>query len=456
MLGEQQAGRISGGSVDLVWINGENFRSMREAGLLFGPYADRLPNPEYVNTTDASVANDFWFPVEGFESPYGSAQMVMICDAARVATPPAGVSEFPAWIRANPGRFSYPAPPDFTGSAFIRHVFYFVAGGYEDLLGPFNQAVYDDVAEKTWVLLNELEPYLWRSGRTYPESLTQQQQLFANLEIDFDMSYNPGSAANLVSQGRYPESTRTFVFDDGTICNTHYVAVPFNAANKAAALEGLGLLDPIAGHKLTFRHFGLVLMTPGFAESFGLTVLVSLISTILTVVLAVATASALRRARRFQRLITYLYQLPLTLPHMVIAAAGIMLLAQSGLMARLVTALGIIGQPAEFPALIYDRWGVGIILVYVWKQVPFVGLFALTMLQTVGKDYEAAARTLGARPGQASRFVLLPLVAPALIPASIIIFAFVFGAFEVPLLIALFTFGMVAIYRLLTRDREPQ
>jgi putative spermidine/putrescine transport system substrate-binding protein len=236
VLGEQQAGRTSGGSVDLVWINGENFRSMREAGLLFGPYADRLPNLGFVNTSDASVANDFGFPVDGFESPYGSAQMVMIYDSARVVAPPADIAGLLEWIRANPGRFSYPAPPDFTGSAFVRHVFYHVAGGYEDLLGPFNQAVFDEVATKTWELFNELEPYLWRSGRTYPESLTQQQQLFANREIDFDMSYNPGSAANLVSQGRYPESTRTFVFDDGTIGNTHYVAVPFNAANKAGAL----------------------------------------------------------------------------------------------------------------------------------------------------------------------------------------------------------------------------
>jgi putative spermidine/putrescine transport system substrate-binding protein len=250
VLGEQQAGRTSGGSVDLVWINGENFRSMREAGLLFGPYADRLPNLEYVNTSDASVANDFGYPVEGFESPYGSAQMVMIHDSARVASPPGDVAELLDWIRANPGRFSYPAPPDFTGSAFVRHIFYHVAGGYEGLLGPFNQAVFDEVAARTWALLNELEPYLWRSGRTYPESLTQQQSLFANREIDFDISYNPGSAANLVSQGRYPESTRTFVFDDGTIGNTHYVAVPFNAANKAAALVVANyLLSPEAQYQ---------------------------------------------------------------------------------------------------------------------------------------------------------------------------------------------------------------
>ena len=245
VIGEKQARRDTGGSVDLVWINGENFRSMREAGLLFGPYSDLLPNMRYVDATEPTVANDFGYPVQGFESPYGSAQMVMIYDSQRVADPPTSVRDLVDWIQAHPGRFTYPAPPDFTGSAFVRHVFYSVAGGFQDLLGPFDNDLYTDVAERTWALLNELEPFLWRQGATYPETATRQQQLFANLEVDFDMSYNPGSAANLVSQGRYPESTRTFVFDEGTIGNTHYVAIPYNATNKAAAMVLANLLlDP--------------------------------------------------------------------------------------------------------------------------------------------------------------------------------------------------------------------
>ncbi len=241
VLGERQAGRTRGGSVDLVWINGENFRSMREADLLFGPYANRLPNIQYVDTDDPSVANDFGFPVDDYESPYGSAQFVMVYDSARVA-PPDSVDQLLAWIRKNPGRFTYPAPPDFTGSAFVRHIFYHVAGSYEELLGPFSQELFDSVAPDVWRLLNDLEPYLWRSGSTYPETLTQQQQFFANGEIDFDMGYNPAGAANLVNQGRYPASTRTFVFEEGTIGNTHYVAIPFNAANTAAALVAANLL----------------------------------------------------------------------------------------------------------------------------------------------------------------------------------------------------------------------
>ncbi len=203
---------------------------------------------------------------------------------------------------------------------------------------------------------------------------------------------------------------------------------------------------------LTFDHFAAVFQAPGFLASIGLTLWVSVISTALTLAFAILTALSLRRMRRLRRFVTYVYQLPLTLPHMVIAAAAIMLLSQSGIASRILTAIGLIGSPASFPEVVNDRRGVGIILVYVWKQVPFVGLFALAVLQSVGEDYEAVARTLGARPLQAVRHVLVPLVAPGLLPSGVIIFAFVFGAFEVPLLLGARYPSMLSVlaYRLYT------
>jgi putative spermidine/putrescine transport system substrate-binding protein len=250
VLGERQAGRDSGGSVDVMWINGENFRTMREAKLLFGPYSDRLPNMQYVDSTDSSIANDFGYPVDGFESPYGSAQVVMAYDSAKVQQPPRTIDALLEWIRANPGKFTYPAIPDFTGSVFVRHLFYHVAGGYEELLGPFDQELFDTVAPKLWKLLNDLEPYLWREGNTYPETHTKLQDLLANGEVYFDVSYNPNEAASLISQGRYPQSVRTFVFDSGTIGNTHYVAISYNSSSKAAAMVLANLLlDPAAQYE---------------------------------------------------------------------------------------------------------------------------------------------------------------------------------------------------------------
>jgi putative spermidine/putrescine transport system substrate-binding protein len=197
---------------------------------------------QYVDSSDSSIANDFGYPVEGFESPYGSAQVVMVYDSAKVPEPPRTIEELLQWIRANPGKFTYPAIPDFTGSVFVRHLFYHVAGGYEELLGPFDRERFDAIAPKLWTLLNDLEPYLWREGNTYPETHTKLQDLLANGEVYFDVSYNPGEAASLVAQGRYPGSVRTYLFDSGTIGNTHYVAISYNSSSKAAAMVLANLL----------------------------------------------------------------------------------------------------------------------------------------------------------------------------------------------------------------------
>jgi putative spermidine/putrescine transport system substrate-binding protein len=118
----------------------------------------------------------------------------------------------------------------------VRHICYWAAGGYENLLGEFDQATFDAKLPACYETLNEIEPYLWRDGQTYPENHTRQQDLFANGEVYFDMAYNPAEAASLVANGRYPETTRTFVFDGGTIANTHFVAIPYNSPNKAAAM----------------------------------------------------------------------------------------------------------------------------------------------------------------------------------------------------------------------------
>ncbi len=235
LLVEKQAGKTDG-EADLLWINGENFRTGKRNGLLYGPFADVLPNQTLVNWERASVQNDFGEPVEGLESPYGSAQVVFAYDTARFDAPPATISDLLTWIKANPGRFSYPAPPDFTGSVFIRHVFYHVAGDAAIWQGEFDEAAFEDAAAKTYAVLQKLAPYLWRKGETYPESPVRLAQLFADGEVDFAINYNPSDASKKIHDGLYPDTVRTFVFEEGTIANTHFVAIPFNASDKEGAM----------------------------------------------------------------------------------------------------------------------------------------------------------------------------------------------------------------------------
>ena len=233
---EKQAGKDSGGNVDLMWINGENFRTCKRNDLLYGPFAHRLPNQKLVNWENPSVRSDFGEPVDGLESPWGSAQVVMIYDTARLPQPPRTVGALLEWIKQNPGRFAYPAPPDFTGSVFVRHIFYHVAGDVQRWQGAFDQAAFERAASETYRLLRELAPYLWRQGQTYPESPVRLNTLFADGEVDFSFSYHQAEASRNIIDGLFPETVRTFVFEEGTIANTHFVAVPFNAADKAGAM----------------------------------------------------------------------------------------------------------------------------------------------------------------------------------------------------------------------------
>jgi putative spermidine/putrescine transport system substrate-binding protein len=233
---ERQAGKTGGGGVDLMWINGENFRTARRNGLLFGPFADRLPHQRLVDWTQPSVHHDFGTPVEGFESPWGSAQVVMIYDTARTPAPPQTIAALLDWIRQNPGRFAYPAPPDFTGSVFVRHIFYHLSGGPERWQGKLSETDFEKTAAATYRLLKALAPFLWRQGKTYPESPVRMNTLFADGEIDFSFSYHPAEASRNVLDGLFPDTVRTFAFHEGTIANTHFVAIPFNAADRAGAM----------------------------------------------------------------------------------------------------------------------------------------------------------------------------------------------------------------------------
>ena len=184
---EQLNGNFSNSAVDLIWLNGENYRYLRETELLYGPWSGYLPNSIFVDWEDPSINKDFGYPVEGYESPYGRAQMVITYDRSRLPSPPETIEKFIEWIKENPGRFTYPAPPDFNGSAFIRHICYWAAGGYEQFQKKFDPA--EDKLSRCYQTLNDIAPYLWNKGEGYPVSEVALRELFRAGEVDMNMNY---------------------------------------------------------------------------------------------------------------------------------------------------------------------------------------------------------------------------------------------------------------------------
>ncbi|MEL3909343.1 MAG: ABC transporter substrate-binding protein [Treponemataceae bacterium] len=237
LIAEKTAGKENG-SVDLVWINGENFYTAMQADLLYGPITDKVPNfKKYVDEKSPDVLYDFGMEIKGYEVPYGKAQFVFICDSNKVKNPPKNHKELLAWCKKNPGRFTYAALPDFTASAFVRNIIYDIVGYKQFMTMKADEATVRKAIQPALDYLNELKPYLWNQGKTYPADNPALDNLFANGEIYMTMSYNPNQASSEIAKGNFPESSRSFLFDKGTIGNTHFIAIPKNATNKEGALK---------------------------------------------------------------------------------------------------------------------------------------------------------------------------------------------------------------------------
>lgn len=236
LIRDKRLGRENG-SIDLLWLNGENFKVMKDNGLTWKPFLSELSNAKYINLDDPTIANDFGVSHEGHEVPWGAAQMVFIYDAAKIATPPETFEELVSWIKENPEKFTYSAPPDFTGSAFIRQTLMNVMGRaeYDALNANLSEEKLQAHLPKLWSLLNEIEPYLYRGGDFYPESVSKLHQQFSDGTLWMTMDYYPSTAQRMIDKGIFPKTTKTFVLKEGALANTHYVTIPFNARNKENA-----------------------------------------------------------------------------------------------------------------------------------------------------------------------------------------------------------------------------
>ena len=250
VVSEKTAGRDSGGSVDLIWINGPNFLAMKEKGLLHGPITQAMPNYRLVDTTTKrSNVVDFTVPVDGLESPWRLAQLAYVYDSARHPphTMPRSVDALLEWARAHPGRLTHPTVRNFLGTTFLKQALVELAPNPEVLQAPATDAVFATATAPLWAWYDRLRPHLWRAGREFPESGPAQRQLLNDGEIDVLISFNPAEAATAIANRLLPPSVRVFGMANGTIGNTSFVAIPYNAAHKEGAMVVANfLLDPLA------------------------------------------------------------------------------------------------------------------------------------------------------------------------------------------------------------------
>ena len=249
ILAEKTAGRDTDGSVDMLWVNGENFASMMRADLLQpNDWVTSLPNWRYTDANELpAIMLDFAVPTKGREVPWGRAQLVFFHDSAYLANPPKSANALKAYISKNPGRFTYPQPPDFIGVSFLKQLLIELTDANDALYAPVDEADFDAVTAPLWQYLEDINPNLWRGGNAYPQNYPAMRELVADGELDIYIAFNPADASSAIARGELPDTVRSYVHDKGTLANVHFLAITFNSdASEAARVVANFMLSPEA------------------------------------------------------------------------------------------------------------------------------------------------------------------------------------------------------------------
>ncbi|MFM5814038.1 ABC transporter substrate-binding protein [Aeromonas dhakensis] len=246
LLANKQAGKRSGGPIDLLWVNGENFKALKEQGLLGAPFTHELPNMALVDGT-LPVSEDFTVPVEGLEAPWGIGQLNLMVNGKEVSPLPTSAAALLTWSKAHPGRFTYPKPPQFHGSSFLKQILLELTPDPAPLYREATESDFAKVTAPLWAWLDELHPTLWRKGKLFPTSAAETRQLLDDGELAMAISFNPQEAQSAVQNGTLPPNVVAVAMAKGALTNSHFLAIPFNANARAGAkVVANFLLSPAA------------------------------------------------------------------------------------------------------------------------------------------------------------------------------------------------------------------
>lgn len=213
------------------------------------------------------------------------------------------------------------------------------------------------------------------------------------------------------------------------------LSLVFLAGLANGLLQSLGVV-PAAGLRIpTLYYYQEVFLEEDLLSSLLFSLWLSLSSSVLAAVGGTLLCAVLVLSGSSRGGISKALQIPVVVPHVVVALFTAMLFSRSGIFPRLLYRTGWIPSQEAFPGLLYGKGGVGIILAYLWKEIPFVAFFTLSLMASISASLGEAARNLGATRWGAFCRITLPLCLPAIGNAFLIVFAFSFGAYELPFLL---------------------
>ncbi len=239
LLLRENAHQQAAGAVDLLWLNGENFHALKAAGALRGELSAAVPNSVLLDPT-LGWQDDFGIATDDFELPWGVGQFHLLVRGQQPER--MSPAQFLTAASSNPGRLSYPKPPEFHGTTFLKLLLLELNDHHPALYEAPKATQQEQLLAPLWAYLEQLHPLLWRAGRQFPVSAAQQQQLLAQGVLDNAVSFNPGELASAQRAQRLPTTIRPLLIGQRAITNSHYLAVPTTAANADAALQVINFM----------------------------------------------------------------------------------------------------------------------------------------------------------------------------------------------------------------------
>lgn len=256
VLAEKAAGNNTNGSVDLIWINGENFAAMKKHGLLVQNWVNDIDNFALTNPEDnPAMITDFGEPTEGMEAPWGKASMVFYYRKTHLEklnlTVPKNIHELMQFAQQAPGRFTYPVPTDYLGISFVKYVAIALNQAQSELFyAPVTPSALSQITPALWQYLDQLHPNLWQKGEYFVRQASKLQRMVGSGELSLAFSFTAAEIPSAVERFDLPLDIRTYSMSDGSLANVHFIGLTFNSANKAEAKAVVNfLLSPEAQAK---------------------------------------------------------------------------------------------------------------------------------------------------------------------------------------------------------------
>lgn len=199
-----------------------------------------------------------------------------------------------------------------------------------------------------------------------------------------------------------------------------------------ALIQSLGYIPALNLNDITLSYYRDTLSDPKIQNSILFSLFLAFISATLSVLIGLLICYLFVNQKKHPSWVERIIQVPIIIPHLVVALFIIQFFSQTGIIARLLYALGVDNAQQMMSSFLYQSNGIGIILAYLWKEIPFVIFFVFSLIRQVNNSLGEAAQTLGATRFQAFTRVTLPLCRKTIIIAYFIIFLFAFGSYELP------------------------